>query len=226
MRDAMRIRKQRAETLRDLRRKMHSLAVAEQHNAANFDSTLGMSGAISPVRTTCSSPVPMIRSTTQPRSRWTPCRQDQPLQLRRRRLSETRSPMPLKIHTDDNKTNSKPRPPVLSPLRTNIKLSFDASMLDNPNVMSPARRPVHSPVPTPTQRSPFSCLSPKMTRASCRGAGIDENQSRAARTGTWTPTKRPLTPVKNPTGGDRPLSIPKRVRTPPPSCSIRATRMF
>ena len=230
----MRVRKQRAETIRDLRSRMQSLDVQEEANdAATFDSTLAMNEPASPTTKSCLSPVPTspARSTSR-RTRWTPCRQDQPLQLRLRRLSETRSPMPaLKVRTDaDANINNKlkgPRPSVLSPLRTNAKLS-----MNSPNVMSPVPRPVKSPMPA-AQRSPFKCLSPKMGKGNRReGNSSNEPPLIAPRKrGKLTPSKRPLatqrpltTPVK--ATADQPLMVPKRVRTPPPPPNMRATRMF
>ena len=226
----MRVRKQRAETIRDLRSKVKSLAIQEQNQAVKFDSTLRMSTPSSPAANLCPSPVATSPIRSNGRTRWTPCRQDQPLQVKRRRLSESRSPMPLKIRTNvNNHSNSKVLSPKLSPLRANTKLSYGASTAKSPKVPSPARRPIHSPMPTPTRREPFSCLSPKMAVKNRRQVGNDENQRKKtpAKKTALTPRKRRLTPVKaTTTMVDRPLSMPKRVRTPPPSCNIRSSRMF
>lgn len=240
-RDAMRVRKQRAETIRDLRSAMQTLAIEEQASKA-IDLT-----TTTPTSTICPAPVTTspLRSTTG-RSRWVTCRHDQPLQMRRRqrRLSQTRSPMPLKIHTTNeigrnSKSLSPVGRPVLSPLRTNTRLSSKPQQ--SPKVMSPNRRLVHSPLPTPRQqeeqgRSPFFCHSPTIASMGSRRVSNDENQQNSScnnsnnsnERGKLTPTKRPLTPVKKSTTtpSDKPMSMPKRLRTPPPPSRIRASRMF
>lgn len=225
----MRVRKQRAETIRDLRSRMQNLAVEEQTNEAK-DSL-----KTSRDTNTCPAPVaPSPLRSNAGNSRWIACRQDQPVQImhRQRRLSQTRSPMPLKIRTTDegasnSSSASAARRPVLSPLRTNTRLPLGAQQ--SPSIMTPNanRHIMHSPLPTPRrakERSPFFCRSPTIA-----SMGNDENQyinNSSNRRGRLTPTKRLLSPTdRTTTPNDKPLSMPKRLRTPP-STSMGASRMF
>jgi hypothetical protein len=231
------IRKERAETLRELRAMVQSLTLENlPAGARNLSSS-------SPGASACPCPSPVATSPLRPsHRRRSTSRAEDILRQRhcRRRLSQTTSPMPLKAQTQRSiAMEGYARQQSLSPLRTKTKLSskrvetslsdFGASHVNPTNC--PLQSPLRSPATAGSDSKTLFCTSPSLGRNHKERTNNNkkrekENQDRQ---NVVSPMRPRLTPVKRgrsiSLGRDRPMVMPKRCQTPPKS-PICAARMY
>jgi hypothetical protein len=233
------IRKERAETLKELHTRMQSLTLQTQpaNRERPIESSVSSKANIClSSSSVCSSPVTTSPSRPSLRGQSVPCWRVREKQRRRRsRPTQTQSPIPLKINIRTLPTIGNSKRQSLSLLRTKTKLSTKCNTSVRLETVFDKLSPNKSfhPPPSPSlkpnmnelERGVLFCASPSMTpnrhgRTRFPPWNAIDEEPNSKRVVVISPPKK-LTPIKRAArfkreGFDRPLIMPKRLRTPSP----------